>query len=80
MAQLIQTGTAQKAAPGLLTIPFPQPFNTLPVVVLSPFWQNANNQSGNIDTIDTVSLSGFTVASLNASPTYFLNWIAIGSG
>ena len=78
MAQLIQTGTAQKAAPGLLTINFPQSFSGNPIVVISPFWQGAGQQSGNIDTIDAISPSSFTIVSLNASPIYFVTWIAIG--
>ncbi|HYG63791.1 MAG TPA: H-type lectin domain-containing protein [Thermoanaerobaculia bacterium] len=78
MAQLIQTGVAQKAAPGLLTINFPQPFSTIPVVVISPYWQNAGQQSGNIDTIDTISPASFTIASQNNSPIYYITWIAVG--
>jgi hypothetical protein len=78
MAQLIQTGMAQKAAPGLLTINFPTPFSAIPTVVISPYWQNAGLQSGNIDTIDTISPASFTIASQNASPVYFVTWIAVG--
>jgi hypothetical protein len=78
MAQSIQTGVAQKAAAGLLTINFPRPFNNIPVVVISPYWQNAGAQSGNIDTIDSISPSSFTIVSQNASPVYFVTWVAIG--
>jgi hypothetical protein len=78
MPQFIQTGVAQKAAPGVLTINFPQPFNKIPVVVISPYWENAGQQSGNIDTINSISPSGFTIASQNASPIYYVTWIAVG--
>lgn len=77
MAQVIQAGTTLKAGVGKLTINFPKPFNVIPVVVVSPFWQNVGAQVGNIETIDTVSRESFSLVSGNAGTNYFVNWIAI---
>ena len=77
MAQVIQAGTALKAGTGIVTINFPTPFSQIPVVVVSPFWQNQGSAVGAIETIDTVSLESFSVASGNAASNYYVNWIAI---
>lgn len=77
MPQFIQAGRAQKAGAGKLTIDFPKPFSKIPIVVVSPFWQNVGAQVGNIETIDTVSLESFTIVSNNAATNYYVNWIAI---
>ncbi|GGA03430.1 H-type lectin domain-containing protein [Okeania sp. KiyG1] len=75
-APRIEVGQTAKTLE-VMTIEFKKPFSTLPVVILTPYWKNGKNQSDNIDTIDSITLSGFTVYSKNRADNYFLNWIAI---
>jgi hypothetical protein len=69
-----QSGLEPKPAGGKLTINFPQPFsNGLPNVIVSPYWQD---QVGFIETIISVTNTGFTVVSENKAPDYQVSWIA----
>lgn len=78
MAQLIQSGEANKSAQGSLVIPFERPFATPPTVVISPYYRGQNNQVGSIETLDEITQEDFTVVSDNAAPNYFVTWVAVG--
>jgi hypothetical protein len=55
------------------------PIATIPVVVVSSFWEGSNVQAGNPETITSVTLTGFTVTSGNWQSNYYLNYIAVAS-
>jgi len=42
---LLQSGTILKSTPGALEIQFRQPFDSPPVVVISPFWNGSDRGS-----------------------------------
>jgi hypothetical protein len=75
---VIQAGSAVKVAAGTLNIQFPRPFASPPVVVVGSVWQSPGFV-GNVDGIQSISSTGFVVNSANASPDYFINWIAYGT-
>ena len=77
MALEIQTGKTVKPQPGTLTINFPNPFAQVPVVVVTPFWENGNAEVDNILTLSSVTRESFTVASEIYGTTTFVSWIAI---
>jgi len=74
---LIQSGKVLKKNPGMLSVNFPRPFSTAPNVVVSPFWENQDMEVGHDETIDSITTHGFTLASKNAAPNYYVNWIAV---
>ena len=78
VANGIQVGTAQKNAQGTLKISFPQPFRGNPVVVVSGMYLLQANGVQHPDTIVNVNSADFTVSSDNASPNYYVNWVAYG--
>jgi len=78
MEQIIQKGKAQKLQQGEMSIDFNEPFKHLPIVVISPLWENQHVGVGYIDTITEITLEGFKVSSNNASASFFINWIAVG--
>jgi hypothetical protein len=71
----IQAGTVNKAASGSLTVNFDRPFETVPVVVISPYY--TLGQVGAPETITNVSEDSFTIDSKNQSADYYVNWIAV---
>jgi hypothetical protein len=76
---LIQSGSYQKSATGQYTVDFSQSYASSPVVVLTPFWNGQNSNVGYVETLDTISSSGFTASSSNYASNYFVEWIAIGA-
>lgn len=74
---VIQAGSNVKVAPGPMTIQFPKPFAAIPVVVVGSVYE-AIGTVGNVDGIQSISNASFVVNSANASPQYFVNWIAYG--
>ncbi len=78
MAQLIQSGKANKRSPGKLVISFDQPYPTPPTVVISPYLREQGVAVGHIETIDEITVGDFTVVSNNNAGNYFITWIAIG--
>lgn len=76
---LILRGTYNKTGNGLYSVQFGETYARPPVVLLTPFWQGQNAQVGNIETLNTVTETGFTGYSLNAGPNYFVEWVAIGT-
>lgn len=73
---VIDSGSALKNQVGALRIEFNRRFPRVPTVVVSPFWRGQNAQVGFVETITSVTTTGFTVVSNNAAPNYFVNWIA----
>lgn len=71
----VQAGSALKNST-TITINFHTPFATVPIVVISPFWQGSAGGVGVSETITAISTAQFTVASGNAAPNYYVNWIA----
>jgi hypothetical protein len=74
VATTIQAGNVPKNTP-TITIPFPRPFATIPIVVISPCLP-AGQQVAWVEAIATVSTDQFTVSSGNAAANYSVNWIA----
>ncbi|MES0492106.1 MAG: hypothetical protein ABUK01_19110 [Leptospirales bacterium] len=79
MSQKIQFGKALKNGDST-TVNFDQTFSETPTVVISPFYENQNQQVANVDTISDISKSAFTVVSGNQASNYYVNWIAISKG
>jgi hypothetical protein len=75
----LQAGIANKTGSGELRVYFATPFAAPPVVVLSPWWNDANAGVGRIDTVTQVTRDYFVVNSGNAAPNYFTSWMAFGS-
>jgi len=75
--EAIQFGCANKTEVSL-TVRFPTPFDEIPVVVVSPVWENARRGVGHAETIDSVTRESFTVFSSNAAGNYFVSWMAAG--
>jgi hypothetical protein len=79
MSQIIQSGTTNKPNAGALVIDFPTPFQSIPDVVVSPFWQNSLYGVGSPETITAITPFQFTVCSPNnALAGYFVTWVAVG--
>lgn len=77
--QTLQAGIANKTGGGELRVYFATPFTTAPVVVISPWWNDANSGVGQNDTVTQVTRDYFVVNSGNAAPNYFTSWMAFGS-
>ncbi len=78
MTQIIQSGKCLKERSGELPIKFPKKFNQIPNVVITAFWENQGSGVSHVETIDSISTSGFRVVSDNSAPNYYVSWIAIG--
>ncbi|MGH3546239.1 MAG: H-type lectin domain-containing protein [Mycobacteriales bacterium] len=70
-------GKSPKPQGGKMTISFPQPFNQIPHVVVTPHWEKQDQGVGNVETISEISTKDFTVVSGNHAANYFLQWIAV---
>ncbi len=70
-------GRSPKPQGGKVTIAFPQPFNQIPHVVVTPHWENQGQEVGNTETISEITKNDFTVVSGASAPNYFLQWIAV---
>lgn len=71
-ATAIQAGSIVKNSQ-TLTINFPRPFNSIPVVALSATYSHGLQSP---DLITAVNTSQFTVNSGNMGGDYYVNWIA----
>lgn len=72
----LQAGIANKVGGGQLRVYFAAPFEAPPVVVISPWWNDANAGVGRIDTVVEVTRDYFVIDSGNSAPNYFTSWIA----
>jgi hypothetical protein len=80
MSQLIQSGNINKPGKGNLVIDFPVPFNGVPTVVVSPYWQGSTTAVTEIETITAITPYSFTITSGNYGPGYyFVTWVAVGN-
>jgi H-type lectin domain len=71
----VQAGRQVKDSTSV-TIHFPVPFSSLPVVVVTPYWDDSPAGVGFAETVTGISLTGFTVVSGNRAPDYRVSWIA----
>jgi hypothetical protein len=76
---VIQYGTYAKTASGGYSVQFRRAYARPPVVLVTPFWQGQNEQVENIESVVTITESGFTGTSLGYGPNYFVEWMAIGT-
>lgn len=78
LRMVTQTGLALKNQQGKVMVRFQVPFATTPTVVLTPYWKNRASAAAFPETLDSVSREGFTIASNNAAPDYYVSWMAYG--
>ena len=63
-----------------VTITFPQPFSTSPVVVLlTPWWAEQGQEVGGRETLSHVDTTGFTFVSENKASNYYVMWLAVAT-
>jgi hypothetical protein len=78
-SQTLQNGIVNKIGRGTQRVYFSKPFKTAPTVMLSPWWNDANDTVGSIETLTSVSNYYFEFTSENVSQNYFVNWVAVGN-
>jgi hypothetical protein len=76
--QTLQNGIANKLGQ-TQRVYFTQPFSSPPIVMLSPWWNDANAQVGSIETLTNVTNYYFEFTSKNMAANYFVNWVAVGN-
>jgi hypothetical protein len=73
----IQAGSVTKAVPGSITVPFEEPFMTVPIVLLTP---NYALTVAGPDSVTGITTASFTITSNNSAVNYVLNWLAVTPG
>ncbi|MFK7786558.1 MAG: hypothetical protein AB8B56_15665 [Crocinitomicaceae bacterium] len=76
----IQVKTVQKAASGALDVIFDQPYDEIPVVILTPYWEGSGSHVGSIPTVTEITKTGCKIVSRNAATNYFVNVLSASSG
>lgn len=77
-SSVVQYGTKGKFQQGSVEVTFQKPFNSTPVVILTPNWEN-NYSASYVETVTHANNEGFVITSSNGATNYFVNWIAIGT-
>ncbi len=54
-------------------------FDSAPVVLISPFWENVHSNVGHAETLSRIESDHFILTSNNGHPSYFVNWMAVGT-
>lgn len=73
---ILETGSVNKGQ-FRVRVYFSSPFASLPVVVVSPWWDKQPNGVGYIETITKITLNYFEIVSGNSGENYFVNWMAL---
>jgi hypothetical protein len=74
----VEAGIVNKNG-GLQRVYFSKPFQTPPIVLLSPWYDNGGGV-GQVDTISNVTTSYFDLASGNQGTNFFVSWVAVPAG
>ena len=75
----VQCGITNKTGNGKQRVYFPTPFDTPPVVLLSPWWDGANSGVGAIDTVTDVTNKHFDFVSGNYAANFSVSWMSLPS-
>lgn len=77
-ANCMQIGRVNKTANGLSRVEFPTPFETEPIVFVSPWFNEGNSSVGNIETVTKVTTDYFEFTGDNHGANYYyINWLAV---
>ena len=59
-------------------VDFPRPFQNIPTVVITPFWERSGRDVMHTETIGVVTNDHFMLFSDNGGSNYYVSWIAVG--
>ncbi|MES2554930.1 MAG: H-type lectin domain-containing protein [Bacteroidota bacterium] len=76
--QTLQNGIVNKLGT-TQRVYFTKPFANPPIVMISPWWNDANQGVGLVETVTMVTNTYFEITSGNMAPNYFVNWVAVGN-
>lgn len=60
-----------------INITFAPPFNSPPVILVTPFWEGQGEQVGNIETVTATDVKSCQISSSNQGSNYYVNVLAI---
>ncbi len=80
---MVQSGIYNKTGSGTARVYFSSAFTNPPCVVISPWWDDANDSVGHIDTVTKVTKDYFEFSSDNSTSKsaypFCVNWLAVGT-